>query len=428
MKKKYFLIVIVILVLIAIFIALIPPVRDRVSFHAEKLWIRVYYLLNPPEKAVFVPDTPQPDEKITLQPTCTKMPTSTATLTPEVIEDTPTPLPTATPLPEAYKIEGVPYIDQHSANNYCAPANLAMALGYWDWEVDRSEIGTSLKPYPEDFNVMPYELDDYVKNKTELLSILRSGGTPELLKKLVSAQYPVLIETGRYMVDLSGKLSWMGHYTVVIGYDDAADIFIAHDSYYTADYELTYEELMEQWRSFNFTFLVVYPQEEQASLFEVLGDYVDENSANRIAYEIATDEVWSQEGVNQYFAWFNRGSSMVALLDYSGAAESYDKSFEVYDALPEGERPYRMLWYQTGPYFAYFNTGRYQTVVELATFTLDNARLKILEESYVWRARAEAALGDYEAAQEDLCKALEYHAGFDAAEQAIVTLGLSECP
>ncbi|MBN1146164.1 MAG: hypothetical protein JXA78_02830, partial [Anaerolineales bacterium] len=143
---------------------------------------------------------------------------------------------------------------------------------------------------------------------------------------------------------------------------------------------------------------------------------------------ISTREVWELTGVEQYFAWFNRGTSMVALQDYYGAAESYDEAFLTYQALPEADRPWRMMWYQTGPYFAYFLTGRYQEVIDLADFTLDNARLKILEETYVWRGRAYAALGSIGQAQEDLCLALEYHTEFEPALQEIERLGLPDCP
>ena len=186
LKKKYILIILLILFLIAVFIFLIPTVRESIAFHVERLWIKVYYKINPPEEAVFVPNTPAAEVTSTFQPTYTLLPSATPTPTEEVIEDTATPQPTATPLPEAYRIEGVPYVDQHGANNYCAPANLDMMLSYWSWEVDRSELGSALKPYPEDFNVMPYEMADYVNEQTDLKAILRSGGHPRTAQRTAS--------------------------------------------------------------------------------------------------------------------------------------------------------------------------------------------------------------------------------------------------
>ena len=72
--------------------------------------------------------------------------------------------------------------------------------------------------------------------------------------------------------------------------------------------------------------------------------------------------------------------------------------------------------------------GKDLVMRRLADFTLDNARLKILEETYVWRGRAYAALGDMEKAQEDFCASLTYHEGFEPALLEIQRLGLPDCP
>jgi hypothetical protein len=427
MFKKWKIAVYTILGLIMIIscLMLVPQIRERVTYHFDNLFTRVYYILYPPEKAVFVPNTPVATIEnlpATLQPT--DIPT--ATLLPE--EETPTPEPTPTMLPEKVTLDGVRYIDQHGLFNYCAPANLAMELSYWGWSGDRTDIGPVIKPYPEDFNVMLYEMADYVNEYTDLSALWRYGGSLDLLKALIAGKYPILIETGRYMVDVTGKLSWMGHYTVVTAYDDSLQEVITQDSYYEPDYAVAYTDLVKEWRPFNYSFLIVYSPEKEQELYGLLGDYVDEEESNRIAYNNASEEIWSLSGVDQYFAWFNRGTSQVALKDYYGAAESYDRAFLVYESLPESDRPYRMMWYQTGPYFAYYTTGRYQDVINLANQTFDTARLKILEESFVWRGRAEAALGDMAAAKEDLCASLEYHEGFLPALQEIEQLGFSDCP
>ncbi len=61
-----------------------------------------------------------------------------------------------------------------------------------------------------------------------------------------------------------------------------------------------------------------------------------------------------------------------------------------------------MLWYQDGPYAAYYHTGRYQDVINLAQTTLINVDKPVLEETYYWRGMAEAALGDRAGAIADL--------------------------
>jgi hypothetical protein len=430
-RRRNIFLAIILLVAVSLFVAILPPVRERIAWRLDQWYTQIFYSLNPPEEVVFVPHTSTPGGALpTHPPSSTPSPVPSSTPTVLVPEDTATPTITPTPLPSEVALSGVPYIDQHGLYNYCAPANLAMALAFWGWPGSRTDIGPVVKPFEEDFNVMPYELADYVTNQTDYSVVLRSGGTLDLLKTLVAGGFPVLIEKGAFMRDLSGKVTWMGHYNIVIGYDDTAQEIIVQDSYFTANYHIAYDEITDEWRSFNNTFMVVYPPDQEERLFALLGDYASEDSSYRKGYEIASNEVNGLDGVKQYFAWFNRGTNMVALKDYYGAAESYDQAFLAYAGLSEDVRPFRILWYETGPYSAYYYTGRYQDVIDLATSTLDAARKPYLEESFVWRARAELALGDTLDATNDFCTSLAYHPGFSPGLDGLSSMGLSEanCP
>ena len=123
------------------------------------------------------------------------------------------------------------------------------------------------------------------------------------------------------------------------------------------------------------------------------------------AAELALGEASNLSGREQFFAWFNRGTNLVYLQDYAGAAQAYDTAFTLYAGLPQNERPWRLLWYQDGPYAAYYHTGRYQDVINLAHTTLVNVDKPVLEETYYWRGMAKAALGDRQGAVEDLQRA-----------------------
>ena len=127
--------------------------------------------------------------------------------------------------------------------------------------------------------------------------------------------------------------------------------------------------------------------------------------------------------MDNVFAWFNKGTSLVQLQDYIGASNAYDQFFQLNAALPESERPWRMVWYQTGPYYAYYFAGRYQDVIDLATKTLDVPQ-PYLEESWYWRARAYIALGEREKAIDDLNKSLEYHPNFAPSVALLQELGV----
>jgi tetratricopeptide (TPR) repeat protein len=412
------------LVLLAAGILLaIPPIRARASYYWDEVRVKIRYAIRPPQEAVFVPQDVTPLPSATPSPTPTQMATFTPTTTPQA---TNTPLPTATPLPVTVSLTGFRYMNQHGLWNYCAPANLAMALSFWGWEGDRLDTGHYLKPFEEDKNVMPYEMANYVEDMTNLAVVVRSGGTLDLLKLLIANGYPVLVEKGAMIVDYTGKLGWMGHYNYLTAYDDSAQQFLAQDSYFTPDYPVPYTTLEDEWLSFNNIFLVIYPPANQEQLFSLLGDYADSQRAEQIALETADNMTVTETGLRQFFAWFNRGTSLVRLQDYAGGAAAYDQAFELYNLLEPADRPFRMMWYQTGPYFAYYYTGRYQDVVDMVDILiLRRVDKPYLEESWYWRAKAKVALGDVDGAIEDYRTALKYHPGFLPALQDLETLGVT---
>lgn len=404
----------------------IPSIRERVIFQYDELRVRLRYALNPPQENIFVPN---PEVDAIVQATmmalsATQTPTATLPVPSATPEISPTPTLTPTPLPGEAAISGVRYQTQHGLWNYCAPSTLAMALSYWGWEGTRTDVGPVVKPFDKDKNVMPYEMVDYVQNYAGLRAALRYGGTLEKLKELIANGFTVLLEKGIVIRDYNGRLGWMGHYTVVSGYNDAAQEFITQDSYFSENYIVSYAELQQQWRSFNYTFIVIYPAEKEELLMRVLGEYSDPLESSRIAANVAAEEAVSLNGAQQFFAYFNRGSSLVNLQDYAGAASTFDQAFTLMAALPAQERPWRIMWYQTGPYFAYYYTGRYQDIIDLATTTIDTVDEPFIEESFVWRARARIAAGDSQGASEDVRKALEYHPGFAPAVELAQYLGI----
>ncbi len=436
--RDVLLLVVLPLLLLSAFLYLLPPIRERVDYHVEQLRLQIRYALFPPENAVFTPQnqqdqvaqivqqtmqaltlTPRPEVVATYtpSPTPTRGPSSTP-------EPTATITPSPTPLPPAVALKGVRYVDQHGAYNYCAPANLAMGLSYWGWKGTRSDTGQILKPFDRDLNVMPYEMVDYVTNQTDLKAVWRSGGTLDTLKTFTAAGFPVLVEKGAYMLDLTGKVTWMGHYQVITGYNDRTQEFIAQDSFYRPDFPVTYAEMEKGMRAFNGVFIVIYPPDREADVNALLGPYAEEQSADQIALKRADMEKDSLTGIDQYFAWFNRGTSLVRLQDYAGAASAYDQAFKLYELLPKDSRPWRMLWYQTGPYFAYFYSGRYQDVVDLASLTINNANNPYLEESFYWRGLAYRTIGKPDEAVQDFKTALEYHPGFAPALEQLSQMGI----
>jgi tetratricopeptide (TPR) repeat protein len=429
------------LILLAVLVYNIPFVHSRLAWRLDNLRIRVQYAINPPEQVVF-----QPQEQARLENQVNDIVNATLTalaptITPTTIiptttqpGPTATPLPTSTPtqtpspLPTAFSLVGIKYEDQHNRYNYCGPANLSMALTYWGWEGNRDTVGEYVKTNTDDKNVMPYELQDFVQTQTDYEAIIRYGGDISLVEKLVAAGFPVVTEKGYYTYDMTGRYGWLGHYQFITGYDEAKQVLVVQDTYIDKgeNHEFTYDDFIKGWRSFDYLFMIVYPLDKQAQLFTLLGDYADSDWSNQHALQVASQEVSDLGGIDQYFAAFNVGTSHINLREYVDAAYAYDYAFQLYADLPDDDlRPFRMLWYQTGPYFAYYYSGRYQDTIDLANATFDTIGDDVLEESWYWRGMGELALGDTTGAISDFQEAVRLHPNFAPAEYQLSQLGVS---
>ncbi len=422
-RKKIYLLVFAGLLIGIPLIYNLPPVRDRLDWRVSELVAKIKYAISPPEQIVFVPEeidtptTPTPAPQISptapLTDTITRLPST------QIPVSSPSPTATLEPLPLNLQLDG--FRHEYQTWNNCGPATLAMALSFWGWEGDQRPIASFTKPNPRDKNVMPYELTDFVEQETDLESIYRVGGEIELLKRFLASGFPVIIEKG---FEGPGFEGWIGHYVLTTGYDESSRRFTMQDSYYGPDQFMGYEDLISYWRAFNYTYLVIYPSEREEEVFTILGPHVDEEHNDRYAAQKASDEIYRTTGRDQFFAWFNRGTNLVRLQDYVGAASAYDQAFGLYPSIPEKKRPWRMMWYQTGPYWAYYYSGRYQDVINLSTTTLDAMSEPVLEESYYWRALAREALGDTNGAAKDLRSALKVHPGFGPAATKLEQMGV----
>jgi len=434
MKRPFraiFLLIIPLLILLAALLYRIPFVYERLSWRVDDLKTRIIYAFNPPDEAIFKPvgGTPAPTPVFTILPESTE---PGSEITPETSPNSTTsePVFTSTPLPELVILDGVVYVDQHERWNYCAPANLAMALNYWGWPGDRDDIARVVKPGindPDlnfiqqgrlDKNVMPSEMINFVAEQTDFNVVARFGGDLALLKHFIANGYPVLVEKGYYEEDYTKKVAWMGHYLFTTGYDESTKEFIVQDAYLIPgkNMRVDYQTYLEGWRSFDYLFMIVYPPDQQERVFELLGDWGDPTWAYTHALEVAESEIQTQSGVNAFFAWFNKGTSLVKMERFLEAAEAYDQAFQIYEGLVDDDalRPYRITWYQTWPYMAYYFSGRYQDVINLANFTLDTIAEPTLEETLYWRALAYYALGNKAQAKSDLYQSVWLNPNFEA--------------
>jgi tetratricopeptide (TPR) repeat protein len=328
---------------------------------------------------------------------------------PAADRDSPTPpadaagaTPVAAPaLPAAALLPEIAH--QYQTWNNCGPATVAMALGVLDLEVGQAEAAQFLKPDPNDKNVSPDELAAFARQRGFEARVL-IGGTVDELRGLLAAGVPVIAEV--WFVPEPGDE--MGHYVLLAGYSDAERTFLARDSYRGPNVHLPYDGFDADWRAFNRTAVVVFAAAQRPAVQAVVGSQMDDPAAlARRALAAATQEA---EARGDAFAWFNLGSSLTLLGDFQAAADAYDRARAV-------GLPWRMLWYQFGPFEAYAAVGRWADVEALAGATLANA--PNLEESRLWLGRSRRATGDLAGAREQFELALHYNPNFAPARREL---------
>ncbi|MCA9974018.1 MAG: C39 family peptidase [Anaerolineales bacterium] len=347
----------------------------------------------------------------------TAVPTAEPPATPSL---TPLPTPTLPPIPPAARLEGISHHFQ--TWNNCGPATMAMTLSYFDHFVTQSDVATVLKPDPEDRNVSPEEMAAYVNAQTPFQATYRVNGTRAQLQRFVANGIPVIIEIG---IDPPGEfrwLGWYGHYLLVVAYDEAREQFWVYDSWFGTSEEplqnahpdgriLTYAELETYWTHFNRSYIPLYPPEQADLVADIVGAAMDDAVMWREAY--ARVQADAAAAPDNAFNWFNLGTVANALGQYEDAALAFDQARAI-------GLPWRMLWYQFGPYEAYYQVGRYEDILLLADRTLQDR--PYFEESYYYKGLALAALGRTPEARENLEKAAAFNPNFAAAAQALAGL------
>ena len=314
-------------------------------------------------------------------------------------------------LPEAAQMTG--FRHEYQGWNNCGPATLTTALSYFGWQEDQYTAASWLKPDPEDKNVSPWQMVEFVNTQTPVRALFRYGGDLDRLRQMVAHDFPVIIAAG---YEPEGY-DWMGHYLLIAGYDRRAGTFLTQDSFLGPDTVYPEAEIDRYWQHFNRVYIVLYSPEREDDLLALLGEDADPASNAARALETARQEAAANP--SDAFAWFNLGTSYVLLEMYQEAAVAYDQARSVEPGLP-----WRMLWYQFGPFEAYYQVGRWDDVIGLAQFNLATTPdgEHPIEETYYYAGLARQALGETERALLNFQQALAINPNFSPAQAALAAL------
>ena len=400
--------IIFLLVIAGVLLYQIPAVNLRVSWRLDIARTYIRNVINPIGD---VPTPlPQPVAAITSFPTHTPETNPTefllSTSTPDATA-TQTAVPTALP---GFVDLGSPAWEYQTPNN-CGPATLSLYLKTHNWNGDQTSISDLLKPETGDRNVNVEELTYYVRTQAGWLNTeFRVGGDIETLKKFIAAGLPVMIEEGEL---LEGEYwpnddRWAGHYLLLTGYDDAAQSFIAQDTFRSPDRNVPYQSVQENWQAFNYVYLLVFRPDQEEMVKAILGEDWDADYNRQKALELAESQ--TETDPENPFTWFNLGSNLVYFERFQEAAQAYDTARQL--GLPQ-----RMLRYQFGPFFAYFFGERNDDLLVLTEYALQ--RTPNSEETLLWHGWGNYRAGDTQAAISDFQAALVENRFYQDAEYAL---------
>jgi tetratricopeptide (TPR) repeat protein len=379
---------------------LVPGVISRVEWRYEVWSTYIRNMVNPVgQLPTPVPSTPVPSPKVP-SPTVTSAATA---------------IPTATELALPAQVSlRAPEYERQGINN-CGPATLAMTLRMYGWKGNQYDIAKIIKPIDRDRNVNPEELRYYVLNEAGWLRAeYRVAGDIRMLKRLLAANYPVIIEAATTIdpQDANGPADdlWAAHYLVVTAYDDASGTVTAHDPLRGPDKKIQYGQLMTDWKPFNYLYMVIYFPEDEAEVDSILGENWDPDINRQRAMTIAQEATAADP--RDAFAWFNLGGALVYFERYQEAAQVFDTSFTI--GLPQ-----RMTRYQFWPFSAYYNADHIDYLLKLTENTYKTINGQYSEEALLWHGYGLLRKGDIEGAMADWHKALSVHPRYCDAERAI---------
>jgi tetratricopeptide (TPR) repeat protein len=306
-----------------------------------------------------------------------------------------------------YVLPGVTHVWQKWNN--CGPSTVLMALSAFGIQLDQLAVAAQLKPDREDTNVTPEELAGFAR-ALGLSAVVRHDGNREIARALVRAGVPVVAEQ---WIDVEGR-GEMGHYRVVVGYDDAAGEVIVNDSYYGANRRHAYDDFERMWRPFLGAYVVAYRPAQEALVRAAIG--ADWDDAPMWGRALADQEAWARAAPDDPWAHFALGEAREHVGDHAGSVAAFDRAIAI-------GLPFRAFWYQFGYYRALYGLGAYDRLIAHADVTIQSMHGENLEESHYWRGLALRQLGREDEARAEFETALRFNPLYTPATEALAGRG-----
>ena len=313
---------------------------------------------------------------------------------------------TSTPMPtvvnETRVILGPVSFDWQKLNN-CGPTTTHVMLSYYNIDRPQLTIANVLKPNPDDKNVSPSEIANYVRSLGMGVFVGVNGDIP-LIERLLGAGYPVMVEQWMHYEE------GVGHYRAVRGYDREQQKILQEDTFLGPDIWRSYEDFNYDWAYFNNLYLVFYRPEQEQHVAALIG--TDWN--HTVMWERALATFSQQEGA---FAVYGKAEALHQLGRDAEAAPVYEQAIAM--GLPE-----LYFWYNFGYLETLNNLGQYQKMLNFSLPILE--AMEVSEDIRYQRAVAFNALGLREKALNELQLAIQDNPHYEAAYVMLDELGVTQ--
>ncbi|GGN47736.1 C39 family peptidase [Deinococcus daejeonensis] len=201
------------------------------------------------------------------------------------------------------------------ALNNCAPVTAMTLLGYYGASVTQAQAAAVMKDYPGDPQVTSLELASYL-GRAGLQSVIRYAGDAELLRSLVAAGFPVVLQQRLQ------RGSNVAHFRTVYGY--SAGQFLISDPLLGPSLRLSAQRLAELWAYYNGEYLVAFPPARAGEVQRLLGS--DYSAAANWQHLRAHGEQDVKARPRDPYAWWGLAKATLRLGNAALASDYFERA------------------------------------------------------------------------------------------------------
>ena len=210
--------------------------------------------------------------------------------------------------------------------NNCGPASVVMLLSSIGIRVSQEEARLALRGTNELRGMGPTPVDPWLENRFPGVNAFwRNNGTPALMKTLLSNGFVPMVT--QWLYDPPTRIA---HWRAVRGYDEDAGVFYVADPMRGAAVPLTYKWFDDNWRPFQYRWLVVYKQEDEALLRAIVQEEWHDVPSRLKYLQRAKEEAL---GVNSSEAWLSYGEAAYLVGRVEESVTAFEKGMQLGSAI-----------------------------------------------------------------------------------------------